>query len=36
MEKVTETIVDLDAYFSRIGYRGGRTPSQRETARTLD
>lgn len=27
MEEVTETIVDLDAYFSRIGYRGGRTPT---------
>ncbi len=27
MEEVTETAVDLDAYFSRIGYLGGRTPT---------
>jgi N-hydroxyarylamine O-acetyltransferase len=34
MEEVTETIVDLDAYFSRIGFRGGRTPTL-ETLETI-
>ncbi len=34
MEKVTETTVDLDAYFSRIGYQGERTPTL-ETLETI-
>ncbi|MGH6836471.1 MAG: arylamine N-acetyltransferase family protein [Methylocella sp.] len=34
MEEVTETTVDLGAYFSRIGYLGGRMPTL-ETLKTI-
>jgi N-hydroxyarylamine O-acetyltransferase len=34
VEEVTETAVGLDAYFARIGYLGGRTPTL-ETPETI-
>jgi len=34
VEEVTETAVGLDAYFARIGYLGGRTPTL-ETLETI-